>query len=289
VSAVRYREVPPPPDLGWAVECLWFAEGPTGGTERIVPDGCPELVVQLGGAIRAGDDGGELRAQPRALLVGQRSRALFVAPEAAFRTVAVRLRPAALGRVLHDDAEGLTDGWASLEELFGPGGRALAEQVEDAATDSGRRAVLAAFLRRRLERARPGHAVDGAVEALRRARGRTTVRALRQATGSGERALERAFLRQVGLPPRTLASVLRVQAALLLRDGEPSWAQLAAELDYVDQPHLTREFRRVAGLPPRALVEALGPLATAFVDPGRLRALLGVGSVQDAGRRLRAG
>ena len=115
------------------------------------------------------------------------------------------------------------------------------------------------------------------------------MRALREETGSGERALERAFLREVGLSPRTLASVLRVQAALLLRDGEPSWAQLAAELDYVDQPHLTREFRRVAGLPPRALVEALGPLATAFVDPGRLRALLGVGSVQDGDRGLRTG
>lgn len=289
MTALRYHEVPPPPDLAWAVECFWFAEGPAGGTERIVPDGCPELVVQLGGAIRAGDEGEPLRAQPRALLVGQRSRALFVAPEAAFRTVAVRLRPAALGRVLHDDADGLTDGWASLEELFGPGGRVLAEQVEVAATDGGRRSVLAAFLRRRLERSGPGHAVDGAVAALRRARGRTTIRALREETGSGERALERAFLREVGLSPRTLASVLRVQAALLLRDGEPSWAQLAAELDYVDQPHLTREFRRVAGLPPRALVEALGPLATAFVDPGRLRALLGVGSVQDGDPGLRTG
>jgi AraC-like DNA-binding protein len=83
--------------------------------------------------------------------------------------------------------------------------------------------------------------------------------------------------------------VLRVQAALLLRDAEPSWARLAAELEYVDQPHLTREFRRVAGLPPGALVEALGPLATAFVDPGRLRELLGVGSVQDTGPGLRTG
>jgi AraC-like DNA-binding protein len=289
VAEVTYQEVPPPPDLAWAVECLWLAEGPAGGAERIVPDGCPELVVQLGGAIRAGDDGRELRLQPRALLVGQRSRALFVAPEAPFRTVAVRLRPAALGRVLHDDADQLTDGWASLEELFGSGGRALAEQVEDAATDAERSAVLAAFLRRRLDRSGPVSTVDGAVATLRQARGRTSVRALRQATGSGERALERAFRREVGLPPRTLASVLRVQAALLLREGEPSWAQLAAELDYVDQPHLSREFRRVAGLPPRALVEALGPLATAFVDPGRLRALLGVGSVQDAGPGLHTG
>lgn len=289
MSALRYREIPPPADLRWAVECFWVAEGPAGGTERIVPDGCPELVIQLGGPVRAGDEGEALRAQPRALVVGQRSRALLVSPGSAFRTVAVRLRPSALGRVLHDDAHRLTDGWGSLEDLFGQEGRTLLARVEDAATDTERCDLLARFLRRRLERARPDLPADGAVEAVRRARGRITVRALRAATGASERTLERAFLREVGLPARTLAAVLRVQAALLLRDAEPSWARLAAELDYVDQPHLTREFRRVSGLPPGALLDALGPLATAFVDPGRLRELLGVGSVQDTGPDLRTG
>jgi AraC-like DNA-binding protein len=289
VSALRYREVPPSPDLRWAVECFWFAEGPAGGVERIVPDGCPELVVQLGGSMRAGDEGHALRVQPRALVVGQRSRALLVSGCSDFRTVAVRLRPSALGRVLHDDAHRLTDGWGSLEELFGREGRALVAHLEGAATDAERFGLLAAFLHRRLDGTGPHLPADGAVEAVRRARGRITVRALRAATGASERTLERAFLREVGLSARTLAAVLRVQAALLLRDAEPSWASLAAELDYVDQPHLTREFRKVAGLPPRALLEALGPLATAFVDPGRLRELLGVGSVQDRAPGLRTG
>jgi AraC-like DNA-binding protein len=58
-----------------------------------------------------------------------------------------------------------------------------------------------------------------------------------------------------------------VQAALLLRDAEPSWAHLAAELDYVDQPHLTREFRRVAGLPPRALLRGTRPAGLGLRRP----------------------
>src|SRR5215470_2618835 len=189
VSALRYREVPPPADLRWAVECFWFAEGPAAGTERIVPDGCPELVVQLGGEIRAGDERAELRAQPRALVVGQRSRALLVTPRSSFRTVAVRLRPSALGRVLHDDADRLTDGWGSLEDLFGHEGRTLHARVEDAVTDAGRCDALARFLRRRLEGTRPDLAADGAVQAVRRARGRITVHALRAATGASERTL----------------------------------------------------------------------------------------------------
>jgi len=281
VTALRYREVQPPADLRWAVECLWFAEGPGRATERIVPDGCPELVVQLGAEVHAGNDPAALDIQPRALVVGQRSRALLASPRGAFRTVAARLRPAALGRLLHDHARSLSDGWASLEELFGRPGRVLLARVEDARDDDGRRTALEEFLRERLAGAGAGDRLDGAVEMLLRSRGRLSVRALREATGASERWLQRAFLREVGVPPRVLAAVLRVQAALLLREQEPSWAQLAAELKYVDQPHLTREFRRYAGLPPAALLEALGPLARAFVAPGRLRALLGVGFIQD--------
>src|SRR5215470_2181353 len=164
MSTLHYREVPPPADLRWAVECFWFAEGPAGGTERIVPDGCPELVVQLGGSMRAGDEAERLRPQPRALLVGQRSRALHVSPGGDFRTVAVRLRPAALGRVLHDDAYRLTDGWGSLEDLFGRDGRTLQARAEEAATDAERCEALAGFLRRRLDGARRGLAADRAVD-----------------------------------------------------------------------------------------------------------------------------
>ncbi len=265
MSDFRYEERPPPPDLAWAVECFWEAEGPAGGVERIVPDGCPELVVQLGGTMLAADDGAALRVQPRALLVGQRSRALRVSPREPFRTVAVRFRPGALGAVLRGHAGELTDGWAPLEDALGPEVRSLVGRLEDVAGTLARRSVLESVVRRRLAGVRRNARLEGALATLRAARGRLAIRALREATGASERWLERAFLREVGLPPRTLAAVLRVQAALRLRPSEPSWARLAAELAYVDQPHLNREFRRHAGLPPAALLEALGPLARAFI------------------------
>ncbi len=265
MSGFRYQEHPPPPDLAWAVECFWEAEGPAGGVERIVPDGRPELVVQLGGTMLAADDDAALRPQPRSLLVGQRSKALRVSPRQAFRTVAVRLRPAALGAVLRGHARGLTDGWGALEELFGLEARSLVTRLEEATDTPMRRAALETFVRRRLAGARPSGRLEEALTLLHRSRGRITIRALREATGASERWLERAFDHEVGLAPRTLAAVLRVQAALRLRSAEPSWARLAAELAYFDQPHLNREFRRHAGLPPAALLESLGPLARAFI------------------------
>ena len=286
MSPLRYHESPPPPDLAWAVQCFWEAEGPAGGTERIVPDGCPELVVQLGGTMLAADEDAPPRVQPRALLVGQRSRALRVSPRARFRTVAARLRPEALGSFLRSPAAELTDGWATLEQLFGAEANRLVAQLEDGGQAG--QATVEQFLRRRLAAARRPVRLERALAVLRRTRGRLSVRTLREATGASERWLERAFLREVGLAPRTFAAVLRVQAALLLRASEPSWARIAAELEYCDQAHLTREFRSHAGLPPAALVQALGPLARAFVGP-RLRELFSVGFVQDPWRDLAAG
>jgi len=256
VTALRYREVPPPADLRWAVECLWFADGPGGATERIVPDGCPELVIQLGAAMHAGDDAATLRLQPQGLVVGQRSRALLVSPRGGFRTVAARLRPAALGRLLRDHARSLSDGWASLEELFGRQGRMLLDRAEDAGDDGERQIGLEEFFRQRLSGAWAGGPLDGAVETLRRSRGRLTIRALRESTGASERWLERAFLREVGVPPRVLAGVLRVQAVLLLREEEPSWAQLASACGYYDQAHLIREFQQFAGSTPGRFLQS---------------------------------
>jgi AraC-like DNA-binding protein len=75
--------------------------------------------------------------------------------------------------------------------------------------------------------------------------------------GVSRRTLHRDVTAAAGLPPRTLASVLRFRAAIdRLRIGGGSLAELAAASGYADQAHLTREVRRFAGLPPAALLAA---------------------------------
>lgn len=49
---MHYQQIPPGAPLGRHVECFWFLrDGPPAGPreiERIVPDGCTELIVHLG-------------------------------------------------------------------------------------------------------------------------------------------------------------------------------------------------------------------------------------------------
>jgi AraC-like DNA-binding protein len=89
---------------------------------------------------------------------------------------------------------------------------------------------------------------------MRRSRGRAGVRDVAAALGVGERWLERAFARQIGYGPKTLARIVRLQHAVSLLQGgaAPSWTALAYDAGYADQAHLVREFRALAGVTPGA-------------------------------------
>jgi transcriptional regulator GlxA family with amidase domain len=67
--------------------------------------------------------------------------------------------------------------------------------------------------------------------------------------------LSQAFRAETGETFSCYRNRVRVWTALeRIRDGEPSLAGLAAELGFVDQPHLTRAVRRETNLAPRAAV-----------------------------------
>jgi len=65
-------------------------------------------------------------------------------------------------------------------------------------------------------------------------------------------ALLRAFRAETGLPPHAYLNQVRVRRARLLLDDGVSAADVAAQVGFADQAHLTRHFKRVVGVPPAA-------------------------------------
>ena len=67
--------------------------------------------------------------------------------------------------------------------------------------------------------------------------------------------LDREFTRVVGLSPRALARLLRLQRLLAGIDvgGDVEWADLAVKLGWFDQAHLIRDFKRHTGVTPTRL------------------------------------
>ena len=81
---------------------------------------------------------------------------------------------------------------------------------------------------------------------------RITLRDLEEQTGSNSFRIIRAFQRDLGTTPHAFLIELRVtRATELLLQGEPA-AEIASEVGFVDQSHLTRHFKRHVGTTPAA-------------------------------------
>lgn len=91
---------------------------------------------------------------------------------------------------------------------------------------------------------------------LERSRGRLTVSALAGAVGLSPRHLGTLFRREVGRSPKQVASLMRFEhastslARAVRMRGRADLADLAAEIGFSDQAHLTREFTRYTGVGP---------------------------------------
>lgn len=81
----------------------------------------------------------------------------------------------------------------------------------------------------------------------------------------GRRQLERDFQQWIGTSPRHLAQVARLQAVSRKAQTGASLADIAADLGYADQAHMSRAVRQLTGLTPRGFIGTRdAPIARAF-------------------------
>jgi AraC-like DNA-binding protein len=200
------------------------------GQNRVLPDGCTDLIWLDGTLLIAGPDTTAfLTSSTAGICSGLRfapgdGPAFFGLPASELRNQRVPLADmwsARLARQLSDRVTAATDRCAALEEL--------------------------AF-----DRMRP---TDPAVGAIVSALGAgATVAATAAVVDMGERRLHRRSLSAFGYGPKTLARILRMNRALdLARLGTP-FAKVAAQTGYADQAHLAREVKAMAGVPLSALL-----------------------------------
>jgi AraC-like DNA-binding protein len=279
--SLRYLERPPPPHLAADIECVWEVRDRVAAArrqpERIVPDGCPELIVHLADVF-ARQVGGRWMRQPRAFLAGTLTRPWLVRAGRRVHTVGIRFKPAAAARLLGPAMEEAADRELALEQLVGRGqARALVGALRGAASIDARWRAVGRWLGARSDAAGPGGpGARPAVALILRARGRIRIAELARRLGWSRRRLERVFARDLGVRPKLYARIVRLNAVLAALEGvERSRAvDLALEAGYFDEAHLLRDFRFLAGRSPHGGREADGEMARHFTRPERLRALL---------------
>ena len=137
----------------------------------------------------------------------------------------------------------------------------LAEQLDDAKSWEARFELLdAVFLARLAEARTPTVEVAWAWTILERTHGTAPIGWICDRLGRSRRHLARRFRDEVGLPPKTIARIMRFDRAVFLLGREDAeLADVAFECGYYDQAHLNREFREFAGTSPGAFVRRIVP------------------------------
>jgi AraC-like DNA-binding protein len=252
------------------------APGEGAPIERILPDGCVEVIVHLDGTFRTFEEDGRARAQPRALVVGPAARFLLIQPPSHVSSFGIRLRPGGARMLFPMPLHVIARRAVPLDDLLGAAGDRLVERLGNAAGAQARvRAAETAMLDhlRRL-RPRPGSGIRPMLRAILGARGRLPVAEVARQAGISTRQVERRFLDDVGLGAKSFSRIVRFQSVLDAagRQEPIEWAGVASESGYADQAHLIREFREFSGETPRTLQRSQGRLSRQFTSPDRLRA-----------------
>jgi AraC-like DNA-binding protein len=244
-----YRELRPHLALRAHVDRFWIrAPGPGAEPRRILPDGCIDLLMGASGAVWV------VGAMTRALVVGESSAAV----------AAVRFRPGGAAPFLRTEASALTDRRVAAEELSLSWLRP--PPFHDDPT-LGVKTLEEILLRRLADVAAPEPLVAHAVRALF-AEAPPAVAALARTLGWTRQHLRRVFTAHVGVGPKELARVARLQRAVdRLQRGRGSVAEAAVTLGYFDQAHMAHDFRALAGVTPllaRSQPGSIFPITSLF-------------------------
>jgi AraC-like DNA-binding protein len=275
--ALHYVERLTPSAIAPAIECVWSVSDrvvrASRPPDRVIPDGCPELIVHLGDRYARVIAGRPVR-QPAAFFAGTLSRPWLVQAPPRVATIGVRFRPGGVTALFGASIAGTADREVPLGELPAPLG-ALAAVIRRARGPASALRAAEAWLLAHT-RAVPEPACAAAVHAIQRRQGRLGVDALASAVGLPRRRLERLFRRETALSPKQYIRIVRL-TALLRRLEAPDRDRLidvALDAGYFDQAHMARDFKALTARRASAGRGADGELAIHFTRPDRLLRLL---------------
>ncbi len=269
----EFEQRGPTGPLASFVDSVWWARGRIGhAREHIAPSGATVAVINLGDPILHATEGARAMqiVAKTGWLIGPHDQPSLNEPLGGTHCYGVVATPIGCEVLFGLDPRALRGRVAPLEEwLSGP---ALREELRGVTAERGLARLLESLESELNEPPAGIGRIARAIAWLECDPG-LSVTEVAERLGISHAYLDREFARIVGLSPRTLAAILRVQRLLSELDvrEEPDWIELVERHGWYDQSHMIREFKRYTGVAPTAYVEA----QRANFDPSQLRGASG--------------
>jgi AraC-like DNA-binding protein len=239
------------------VKCCWSLESDASATpekQRIVPDGCMEMIVHYGDLYRQYFEDGRYILQPRSFVFGQITSPLEIEPTGVSGIIAARFHPDGFAPFSFFPINEMENKAVPLEKIFGEEAVELEEKILSAAFNEERIKQIETFLINKLSLPETADRIaKSSVEILLNYNGRVSVDELAEQLKINRRQLERKFSSAIGLSPKQLSKVIRLQATLKMLQQQQftSLTSLAYENGYYDQAHFIKDFKEFTGMSPK--------------------------------------
>lgn len=252
-----YNSYEPHQDLIGLVKCYWSLESTAElvmEKQIIVPDGCMEMIFHHGDLFRQYTDSVGSFIQPRCFVMGQLTRPLEIEPTGRTEIFSVRFHPDGFVPFASMPLKEMENKPVGLDVLFGNEGNALEQKVLSASDESEKINAVEIFLLNNLSKKETvDRVVKSTVETIFELGGKLGIDEISKRKKISRRQLERKFSLAIGLSPKQLSKMVRMQSTLKILKSKKftSLTALAYEAEYYDQAHFIKDFNEFTGFSPK--------------------------------------
>ncbi|MCU6712249.1 AraC family transcriptional regulator [Paenibacillus sp. J5C_2022] len=225
----------------WLVS--WDLPGETIYLQDVIPNPCANLVVEKAGSG----------------LYGVPDRIYTKRLTGRGRAFGVKFKPGGLYPYIRKPLAELRNSRMNIADAFPCDDSALCEAFRDSAPADTLIRLSADILSHQLPQADPIiHTVNDIINDVKHTDTITTVEQMCSNSGIHIRKLQRLFQQYVGVTPKWVIKLYRMQnvAEQLDKGYSGGWMELALSQGYYDQPHFIRDFKSIIGVTPEQYVQS---------------------------------
>lgn len=238
---MEYSRFVPNPLLRNLVECYWIVEGYDTSVQKIVPDGCSELIFHFGDAYKISDTAIPDTLQSFSIAAGQIDKPIFLKPTGLSGVLGIKFKPLGMWKLLGCDMYLLRNQTYDLGEVLDIRIDNIVGQIRDSTTNEQRIVAVEAFLTGRLTVLKNGDELTPVIHEIEKTKGQVSIHDLSAHHKISSRKIERLFLQQVGVSAKLYARLIRFSNVYnLLQQPALSKAEATYLSGYFDQAHFNK-------------------------------------------------
>lgn len=255
---MNYQIFEPNSDLKDFVKCYWTLEIPAKvdvQKQRVIPDGYIEMIFHLADPVLSYPCDKKSPIELQAMILGHTIKPFYFEPTGVVDTFAVRFHSYSFAYFTDKTMKSFVNKALPLKAVFDNDfSQRITQKILESINTQKRISVVESLLFQKLKKkSMVDEIVKNTVDMLFLTKGNMSIAQILEKNSISRRQLERKFSQKIGLSPKQLGKIIRLQTALrmLLNHEIDSLTQLAYQAEYYDQAHFIKDFREFTGINPK--------------------------------------